>query len=63
MIGRLQSSGLLTNALLTYDALKMEFRKVELNRNPNCPLCGDDAEITELKDEQQIVCDLKDCKC
>jgi len=50
---------LLTNALLTYDALKMEFRKVKLNRNPNCPLCGKDPQITELIDEQQSVCDLK----
>ncbi len=55
--------GLLTDALLTYDALKVEFRKVQLNRNPNCSLCGENPEITELKDEQQVVCDLKDCKC
>jgi len=50
---------LLTNTLLTYDALKMEFRKVRLNRNMNCPLCGTKPEITELKDEQQPVCDLR----
>jgi hypothetical protein len=50
---------LLTNTLLTYDALKMEFQKVSLNRNANCPLCGTQPEITELKDEQQPVCDLK----
>ena len=42
---------LLTDALLIYDALKMEFRKVRLNRNPNCRLCGENAEITDLKDE------------
>ena len=50
---------LLTNTLLTYDALKMEFREVRLNRNANCPLCGAQPEITELKDEQQPVCDLR----
>jgi len=53
---------LLTGALLTYDALAMEFRTVRLNRNPNCPLCGENPQITELRDEAQVVCDLKDCK-
>ena len=50
---------LLTDTLLTYDALEMEFRAVKLNRNPNCPLCGEDPQITELKDEELPVCDLK----
>jgi len=54
---------LLTGKLLTYNALTMNFRKVGLNRNPNCPLCGTNPSITELKDEKQIVCDLKNCKC
>jgi len=50
---------LLTNTLLTYDALEMNFRSVNLNRNPDCSLCGENPQITELKDEEQIVCDLK----
>ncbi|MHC4646523.1 MAG: HesA/MoeB/ThiF family protein [Planctomycetota bacterium] len=50
---------LLTNTLLTYDALAMEFRKIRLNRNVNCPLCGTHPQITQLKDEQQPVCDLR----
>jgi len=50
---------LLTGTLLTYNALTMEFRKVRLNRNPNCPLCGTNPRITELMDENQPVCDLK----
>lgn len=54
---------LLTGALLTYNALTMQFRKVPLGRNPECPLCGKKPQITELKDEEQIVCDLKNCKC
>jgi molybdopterin/thiamine biosynthesis adenylyltransferase len=54
---------LLTDTLLTYNALTMEFRKVRLSRNPDCPLCGRKPRITELKDEEQIVCDLKSCKC
>jgi len=55
----LGAGDLLTNTLLTYDALKMEFRKIRLNRNPNCPLCGRNPQITELRDEQQSVCDSK----
>lgn len=30
---------LLTDTLLTYDALKAEFRKVKVKRNPRCPVC------------------------
>lgn len=54
---------LLTSTLLTYNALTMEFRKIRLNRNLNCPLCGRSPEITELKDEEQVICDLKGGKC
>ncbi len=50
---------LLTGTLLTYDALEMNFRAVKLKRNPNCPLCGEKPQITELKDEEQVICDLK----
>ena len=53
-LGKLQ-----TGTLLTYDALEMNFRPVKLNRNPDCPLCGKNPKITELKDEEQTVCDLK----
>ena len=31
---------LLTDALLTFDALSMSFRKVPVRRAPDCPLCG-----------------------
>ena len=51
---------LLTDALLTYDALKMNFRKVHFTRNADCPLCGENPTITTLVDEEQAVCDLKD---
>jgi molybdopterin/thiamine biosynthesis adenylyltransferase len=54
---------LLTGTLLTYDALEMNFRSVNLNRNPNCPLCGKNPRIIKLKDEEQQVCDLKNCEC
>ena len=51
---------LLTNALLVYNALETSFHRVKLSRNPNCPLCGENPQITELKDEEQVVCDFKD---
>ncbi|MBN2271304.1 MAG: HesA/MoeB/ThiF family protein [Sedimentisphaerales bacterium] len=43
---------LLTNKLLTYNALTMDFRRISLKRNPNCPICGQNPQITELKDEE-----------
>ena len=51
---------LLTNTLLTYNALTMEFRNVRLDRNPNCQLCSKNPQITKLKDEEEPVCDLKE---
>jgi molybdopterin/thiamine biosynthesis adenylyltransferase len=54
----LEKGELLTDSLLVYNALKTNFRKVGLKRNPNCPLCGEHPTITELKDEEQAVCDL-----
>ena len=55
---------LLTDTLLTYNALTMEFRKVRLSRNPKCPLCGENPRITELKDEEQpIQCNRDTRKC
>jgi molybdopterin-synthase adenylyltransferase len=50
---------LLENALLTFDALDMEFRKVKLHRRNACAVCGDAPTIQELYDEEQTVCDLK----
>jgi len=40
----------LVSRLLLFDALSMDFRVVKLRRDPKCPLCGDDATITELID-------------
>ena len=51
---------LLTNALLTFEALEMNFRKVKLKRNPQCPVCGENPAITRLFDEElPAACDLK----
>lgn len=51
---------LLTGYLLTFDALKMDFRKVKLlGDTHNCAVCGDHPTITELIDYEQAECDLK----
>lgn len=50
---------LLTGELLTYDALKMEFRKIKLPHCPDCSVCGDHPTILKPFDYEQIGCDLK----
>lgn len=47
---------LLTDSMLTFDALTMDFRKVRLKKNPKCALCGENPTITKLYDEQQKQC-------
>lgn len=54
---------LLTNALLTYNALTMQFRKIPLRRNARCPICGDEPSITELLDYAQPECDTETGTC
>jgi molybdopterin-synthase adenylyltransferase len=54
---------LLTDGLLTYNALTMSFRKVPTERNMECPLCGPYATITALVDEGKVSCNRKGCKC
>ncbi len=51
---------LLTNRLLMFNALDMSFRTVTVKKNPQCPVCGDHPQITELRDEEQKACDLND---
>jgi molybdopterin-synthase adenylyltransferase len=53
---------LLTNRLLIFNALNMNFRTVKIKKNPNCAICGNNPTITQLSDEEQAVCDLKDVK-
>ena len=49
---------LLTNSLLTFDAKTMTFRKIRLNRQESCPICGPEPQITELVDAEQAFCGL-----
>ncbi len=50
---------LLTNRLLIFNALDMNFRTVKVNKGKNCPVCGEHPTITELVDYEQKVCDLR----
>jgi len=49
---------LLTGFLLTYDALKMDFRKIKLPKAKDCAVCGDSPTILKPFDYEQAVCDL-----
>jgi adenylyltransferase/sulfurtransferase len=49
---------LLKNELLIYDALSINFRKVKVPRNPECPVCGANPTITELLDYDAGYCTL-----
>ena len=40
--------------LLIYDALKTEFRKLKLKKDPQCPVCSDQPTITELIDYEEF---------
>jgi thiazole biosynthesis adenylyltransferase ThiF len=50
---------LLTGKLLTYDALKMDFRTIKLPKVCDCAVCGEHPTITKLIDYEQAECDLK----
>ncbi len=40
----------LAGRLLLIDALEMEFREVQVRKDPDCPVCGEDPSVTELID-------------
>jgi molybdopterin/thiamine biosynthesis adenylyltransferase/rhodanese-related sulfurtransferase len=40
--------------LLIYDALSMYFDVLKIERNPECPICGDKPTITKLHDEVMV---------
>ncbi len=49
---------MLYNRLLIFDAKKMNFRKAVFNKNPECPVCGENPSITEIKENSQSAIDL-----
>ncbi|HWG93451.1 MAG TPA: molybdopterin-synthase adenylyltransferase MoeB, partial [Mycobacteriales bacterium] len=40
----------LVGSLMVYDALEMEYRKIKVRKDPECPLCGKNPTITGLVD-------------
>lgn len=50
---------LLTDRLLTYNALTMRTREIKVRRSADCPLCGESPTIRELHDEEQVTCSVK----
>lgn len=48
----------LIGRLLLYDAWRMKFRELELDKNPDCPICGQHPTITKLIDYEQF-CGIK----
>ena len=49
---------LLTNRVLFFDALAMEFRTVRVKKDPRCAVCGANPSITEPQDYEQQACDI-----
>ncbi|MFW5787896.1 MAG: molybdopterin-synthase adenylyltransferase MoeB, partial [Halanaerobiales bacterium] len=47
----------LDDRLLIYDALALSFREVKIQKDPDCPICGQDPQITELM-EYELSCDI-----
>ena len=50
---------LLTDRLLVFNALDMEFRNVNFKKNKSCPICGEHPTIKELQTYDLPACDLK----
>ena len=44
----------LIGRLLMIDTLDMTFRTLRIQRNPDCPVCGEDPSVTELIDYEQF---------
>ncbi len=44
----------LAGRLVLFDALRLEFRELEVHRDPTCPICGDAPTITDLIDYEQF---------
>lgn len=44
----------LAGQLLLFDALKMEFNKLKIQKNEDCPVCGKNPSVTELIDYDQF---------
>ena len=50
----LEKGNSLAGRLLLFDALKMSFRELKLQKDPKCPVCGENSTIKELIDYEQF---------
>ena len=50
----LEKGNSLAGRLLLFDALRMSFRELKLQKDPKCPVCGENATIKELIDYEQF---------
>jgi len=46
----------LIGSLMVYDALDMTFRKIKVRKDPNCPLCSENATQKELLPDYEAFC-------
>ena len=46
----------LVGSLMVYDALEMNFRKIKVRKDPNCPLCGDKPTQIALLPDYEAFC-------
>jgi adenylyltransferase/sulfurtransferase len=46
----------LIGELMIYDALEMEFKKVKIRKDPNCPICSDNPRQKELLPDYEAFC-------
>jgi adenylyltransferase/sulfurtransferase len=44
----------LTGRLLTFDAWRMKFRELKIEKDDNCPICGKNPSITELASDEEM---------
>jgi hypothetical protein len=49
---------LLTDRVLFFEALTMDFRTVNVKRNPRCAVCGANPTILVPQEYAQIACDI-----
>ena len=52
------AGSVLSDTMLSFDALTMTFKKQKLRQNEGCALCGKEPTIHELFDEEPPVCDI-----
>jgi len=44
----------LVGSLMVYDALEIEYRKINVRKDPNCAVCGENPTVTELIDYEEF---------